>query len=170
MKEIGFCHDSSLTDRENVFSFKCIGKMSRIMTKLTKWHVCPAKTQISLVICQVWSVFATTDSAHSKDSDHTGWMPRLIWVFAGCTCHFVGFVMRRLKFKNKNLQNTKKVSQTFQFQATSDTLYCTCLFFLLYCQLELWTKSRYEVFRKVITQNHFSTFITTWYHIKQGSV
>ena len=25
-------------------------------------------------------------------------MARLIWVFAGCTCHFVGFVTRRLKF------------------------------------------------------------------------
>ena len=25
-------------------------------------------------------------------------MPRLIWVFAGRTCHFVGFVMRRLIF------------------------------------------------------------------------
>ena len=25
-------------------------------------------------------------------SDQTGWMPRLIWVFARCTCHFVGFV------------------------------------------------------------------------------
>ena len=24
-------------------------------------------------------------SAHSKDSDHTGRLPRLIWVFAGCT-------------------------------------------------------------------------------------
>ena len=24
------------------------------------------------------------------------WMPRLIWVFAECTCHFVGFVMLRL--------------------------------------------------------------------------
>ena len=32
----------------------------------------------------------------SEDSDQTGWMPRLIWVFAGCTCHFVDFVMRRL--------------------------------------------------------------------------
>ena len=30
-------------------------------------------------------------------TDQTGQMPRLIWVFAGCTCHFVGFVMRRLK-------------------------------------------------------------------------
>ena len=32
--------------------------------------------------------------ANSEDSDQTGQMPRLIWVFAGCTCHFVGFVMR----------------------------------------------------------------------------
>ena len=25
-------------------------------------------------------------------------MPRLIWVFAGCTCHFVGFVTMQLKW------------------------------------------------------------------------
>ena len=30
---------------------------------------------------------------HSEDSDQTGWMPRLTGVFAGCTGHFVGFVM-----------------------------------------------------------------------------
>ena len=30
---------------------------------------------------------------HSKDSDQTGQMPRLIWVFARWTCHFVGFAM-----------------------------------------------------------------------------
>ena len=34
--------------------------------------------------------------ADSEDSDQTMRMPRLIWVFAGRTCHFVGFVMRRL--------------------------------------------------------------------------
>ena len=34
--------------------------------------------------------------AYSEDSDHTGRMPRLICVFAGCTDNFVGFVMRRL--------------------------------------------------------------------------
>ena len=34
--------------------------------------------------------------ADSEDSDQTGRMPKLIWVFAGCTCHFVGFVMHRL--------------------------------------------------------------------------
>ena len=34
--------------------------------------------------------------ADSKDSVQTGQMPRLIWVFGGCTFHFVGFVIRRL--------------------------------------------------------------------------
>ena len=70
------------------------------------WHVRPAKTQISLGICPVWSESSlstwrklgslATNWACSEDSDLTGWMPRLIWVFAGCTCHFVGFVMRWL--------------------------------------------------------------------------
>ena len=34
--------------------------------------------------------------ADSEDSDQTGRMPRLIRVFAWRSCHFVGFVMRRL--------------------------------------------------------------------------
>ena len=69
----------------------------------------PAKTQISLAIRPVWSESSlstrrklsslATHRAHSKDSDQTGRMPRLIWVFAGRTCHFVGFVMRRLIFR-----------------------------------------------------------------------
>ena len=36
--------------------------------------------------------------ADSEDSDQTGRIPMLIWVFAGCTCHFVGFVTMRLRF------------------------------------------------------------------------
>ena len=36
--------------------------------------------------------------AHSKDTDQTMQMPWLIWVFAGHTGHFVGFVMLRLSF------------------------------------------------------------------------
>ena len=62
------------------------------MTKPTKWHVRPPKTQISLGICPVWSASSllawrklgslATHWAHSEDSDQTGWMPRLIWVFA----------------------------------------------------------------------------------------
>ena len=62
---------------------------------MTKWHVCPAKTQISLGIGPVWSdsslwaQWVAKDQsflhADSKDSDQTGRMPRLIWVFAGHT-------------------------------------------------------------------------------------
>ena len=66
--------------------------MSRLMTKPTKWHVRPAKTQISLGIRPVWSESSlsagrkcgslATHWAHSDDSDQTGRMPRLMWVFA----------------------------------------------------------------------------------------
>ena len=83
--------------------------MSCLTTKPTKWHVRPAKTQISLGIRPVWSESwlspwrklgsSATHWAHSRDSDQTGWTPRLIWVFTGCTCHFVGFIVRRLIWK-----------------------------------------------------------------------
>ena len=85
-----------------------LSQRSRIVTKPTKWHVLPAKTQISLGIRPVWSesslcaqLVAKDPSflqADSEDSDQTGRMPRLIWVFAGRTCHFVGFVTMRLKW------------------------------------------------------------------------
>ena len=68
-------------------------KLSRRMTKPTKWR--PAKTHISLSICPVWSEsslcahWVAKDPsflhADSEDSDQTGRMPRLIWVFAGRT-------------------------------------------------------------------------------------
>ena len=69
--------------------------VSRIVTKPTKWYVYPAKTQISLGIHPVWSESSlsawrklgslATHWTYSKDSDQTGQMPRLIWVFAGRT-------------------------------------------------------------------------------------
>ena len=84
--------------------------MSRLVTKPTYWHVRPAKTQISLSIRPVWSESSLCAQwvgkdpsflhADSEDSDQTGRMPRLIWVFAGRTCHFVGFVIRRLIYTN----------------------------------------------------------------------
>ena len=77
--------------------------LSRRMTKPTKWHVRPAKTQISLRIRPVWSEsslcaqWVAKDQrffhADSEDSEQTGWMPRLTWVFAGRTCYYVCFVM-----------------------------------------------------------------------------
>ena len=68
------------------------------MTKPTKWHVRPAKTQISLGIHPVWRVAKDPSflQADSEDSDQTGQMPRQIWVFAGRTRHFVGFDTMRL--------------------------------------------------------------------------
>ena len=78
----------------------CFQNMSSLMTKPTKWHVRLAKTQVSLGIHPVWSEsslcawrrlgFSATHEVHSEYSDQTGRMPRLIWVFTGHTCHFIG--------------------------------------------------------------------------------
>ena len=69
--------------------------ISCLMTKPTKWQVRPAKAQISLGIRSVWSEYSlsawrypgslATHWVHNEDSDQTGRMPRLIWVFAGRT-------------------------------------------------------------------------------------
>ena len=74
--------------------------------KTNKMTVRPAKIQISLGNRPVWSESSLCAQwvakglsflhADSEDSDQTGRMLRLIWVFTGRTCHFVGFVMRRL--------------------------------------------------------------------------
>ena len=68
--------------------------------------LCPEKTQTNLGIHPVWfesplsTQWVAKDPsflhADSEDSDQTGLMPRLLWIFAGRTCHFVGFVMRWL--------------------------------------------------------------------------
>ena len=81
------------------------------MTKPTKWHVRPAKTQISLGICPVWSetslsawrstgAFAThiIDLAHSEDwSDWADAQADLSLRWAHS--HFAGFVERRLIYQ-----------------------------------------------------------------------
>ena len=72
--------------------YKCMQQhLSHDMTNTVR----PAKTQITLGICPVWSESLlsawrklgslATHWAHSEDSDRTGRMPRLIWVFAGHT-------------------------------------------------------------------------------------
>ena len=78
--------------------------------KTNKVTVRPAKSQISLGICPVWSESSLCAQwvakdpnflhAGSEDSDQSGRMPRLIWVFAGRTCHFVGLVTMRLIFSS----------------------------------------------------------------------
>ena len=78
-------------------------RMSRIMTKPTKWHVRPAKTQISLDIrpdrsessLSAWRKLGSlaTQWAHSKDwSDWADSDQSLRWTHT----HFLGFLMRCL--------------------------------------------------------------------------
>ena len=93
--------------------------MSRLVTKPTKWHVRPAKTQISLGICPVWSESSLCTQwvakdpsflhADSEDSDQTGRMPRLIWVVAVRACLFVDFVMRRLIYLTFKMELANKI-------------------------------------------------------------
>ena len=78
----------------NIIPLGACNKMSHDMTKPTKWER-PMKTQVSLGICPIWSesslyaqwVAKDTRFLHadSEDSDQTGQIPRLIWVFAGRT-------------------------------------------------------------------------------------
>ena len=99
--QLFFLHSSSLS-----VSTQKASEMSCLMTKLNKTTVRPAETQISLGIPPVWSesslcahwVAKDPSFLHvdSEDSDQTGGMARLIWVFAGLT-DLVGFVMRQLK-------------------------------------------------------------------------
>ena len=73
----------------------------------------PVKTQVSLGIQPVWSesLLSTwrrfgslaTHEVHREDSDQTGQMPRLIWVFTGCKGNFVGFVVFQLKILFHNV-------------------------------------------------------------------
>ena len=49
-----------------------------------------------------------TNRAPSEDSDQTGRMPRLIWVIAGCTGHFVGFDMHWQTCSKTNITRTNE--------------------------------------------------------------
>ena len=74
---------------------KTVSKNKPWHDKTNKMSVRPAKTQINLGIRPVWSEsllcaqwvakYLSFLHADSEDFDQTGWMPRLIWVFAGRT-------------------------------------------------------------------------------------
>ena len=116
--------------------------------KTNKMTVHPAKTQISLGIRPVWSEstlcaqWITKDPrvlhADSECSDQTGRMPRLIWVFNGRTCHFVGFVMRRLKSKLLGLgKQCRHRSDCFLLLITVYTVcHSFCILWIQYCQVK----------------------------------
>ena len=90
--------------------FDCVSTFEPRHNKPNKMSVRPAKTQISLGIRQVWSELLLCAQsvandprflrADSEDSNQTGLMPRLSWVFAGrtlillalsCRCSFCSF-------------------------------------------------------------------------------
>ena len=84
--------------------------------KTNKKNVRPGKTQISLGIRPVWSESSLCAQwvakdpsflyADSEDSDKTGRMPRLIWVFVGAhsLCWFC-HVTAQIVFNKKNQKN-----------------------------------------------------------------
>ena len=94
-----------------------------------------ASTQSDQSLLSAWRKLRSlaTHWAYSEHSDQTGRMPRLIWVFAGCTSHFVGFVMRRLIFclhfkdqnTNEEWQHKKDIyiSQTVDNHELCNLLY-----------------------------------------------
>ena len=82
------------------------------------WHV-----QMTIIHQDLWwgklVRSLATNWAHDEDTDQTGRMPRLTWVFAGRTCHFVGFVMRRLYIdRNESDREVKMKSFIHQSQGT----------------------------------------------------
>ena len=94
-----------------LYTFLCMTqevKLSRLMTKPTKWHVCPAKrfrsawasaqSDQSLRCLHEETLGPWLPIERTAKTDQTGQMPRLIWVFAGCTCYFVVFITRRLNW------------------------------------------------------------------------
>ena len=91
--------------------------------------VCPAKTQISLGICPVWSESFLSawrklgslaiHRAHSEDSDQTGRIPRLIWVFPGRTATELVLSCRGLIFNGYEVyRKTSKNLDTKKFNYT----------------------------------------------------
>ena len=103
------------------------------MRKPTKWHVRPSKTQTSMGIRPVlsesslpaWRNIRSSDThwAHCEDSDKTGRMPRLIWVFAGRTV--IVLVLSRggsiiIFFMFHILQSPEEGAQTLIYCAVSD--------------------------------------------------
>ena len=70
-------------------------KTNKMMCALQRLRSALASVQSDQSTLSAWRSlgFLATHWMQSEDSDQTVWMRRLIWVFAGCSSHFVGFVM-----------------------------------------------------------------------------
>ena len=83
-----------ILDKLTAYQEHQTGNMSRDMTKPTKWLCAQRRLRSAWASAQsdqsslsAWRNIGplATHWAHREDSDHTGRMPRLIWVFAGRT-------------------------------------------------------------------------------------
>ena len=104
--------------------------------------------------------------ADSKDSDQTGRMPRLIWVFAGRTCHFVGFVMKRLTLEVQMSQCMRKEYLSHRWTANAQVNMCTCT---VSPEPTLFTYTLYGTrgnFRQRVT---FLVLLSSWAYPFEGS-
>ena len=114
--------------------------LSRLMTKQTKWHVRPAKPQISLGIRPVWSEYSL--SARRKlgslathwalSEDWSNWAVAqadlsLRWAHS----HFVGFVVRWLILGyvvTENFRMSERAYEVYKSQITAGLTCRTALF------------------------------------------
>ena len=69
--------------------------MSRSITKPTKWRVPSEDLDLHCLHVDALDPWLSTHWAHSEDTGH---MSGLIWVFAGHTGQYIGFVLLQLKF------------------------------------------------------------------------
>ena len=126
-----------------LFKVNSIEEMTRLMTKPTKWHVRPAKTQISLGIRPVWSESSlsawrklgslATHWARSEDYDHIGRMPRLIWVFAGRTVILLVLSWGQLKWLQAIVTVDRvSIMRVDKVSISSHSFFFSFLFFYIY--------------------------------------
>ena len=99
-----------------------VAHLSRLMTKPTKWHVCPVKTQISLGMHPVWSVFAVRMKkawvlSYPLSAQQRLWCPGWSESSLGAQS-FCWFVMRQLISDLKQLSNLKQTC------SLADLIFC----------------------------------------------
>ena len=106
MRSCAVTVDGQTNERTDGWTETCMPKSPMLKQVRQKWHMHPAKTQISLCIRPIWSESSHCTQwiaedpmflyADREDSDKTLQMLRLMSVFAGRKGYFVGFVVWRL--------------------------------------------------------------------------
>ena len=105
-----------------------LNHLSHDMTKPTKWVCAQWRLRSAWASAQsdqelsTWRKLGSlaTHWAHSDDSDQTGWMPRLIWVFVGHTLNL--FLSCRESFqKNSDVKNLSENPHLLKYCIKSES-------------------------------------------------